>query len=152
MKPFVLTVAIVTTNPSCIKTNREVHPSHESIKNFPKQPKQFQQAYNKMDFAEPNNQQHQLAEHVSYYLEMDHLNSMGKLSTEGNEAGNRRFKTEKNLHTFTGSVQIQMEQTLRFDISIRTINQKLFHVENVGVKTTLRQTESVHCIMYHRLV
>ena len=95
MKPFVLTVAIVTTNPSCIKTNREVHPSHESIKNFPKQPKQFQQAYNKMDFAEPNNQQHQLAEHVSYYLEMDHLNSMGKLSTEGNEAGNRRFKTEK---------------------------------------------------------
>ena len=72
-------------------------PSHESIKQFSKQAKQFQQAYNKMDFAEPNNQQHQLAEHVSYYLEMDHLNSMGKLSTEGNEAGNRRFKTEKTF-------------------------------------------------------
>ena len=97
------------------KTSREVHPSHESIQNFPKQAKLFQQAYNKMDFAESNNQQHQLAEHGSYYLEMDHLNSMGKLSTEGNEAGNRRFKTEKKLHTFTGSVQIQMEQTLRFE-------------------------------------
>ena len=58
---------------------------------------------------------HQLPEHSFHYLNMPQLKSVGKLSTEGNEAGNRRFKNKKKLHTFTGSIQSQMEQSIRFE-------------------------------------
>ena len=73
-----------------------MHPTNEEITNFPQQAKTFQKAYKKLTFAEPNNQMHQLPEHSFHYLNMPQLKSIGKLSTEGNEAGNRRFKNEKN--------------------------------------------------------
>ena len=97
------------------KTSRKLHPTNEEITNFPQQAKTFQKAYKKLTFAEPNNQMHQLPEHSFHYLNMPQLKSIGKLSTEGNEAGNRRFKNEKKLHTFTGSIQSQMEQSIRFE-------------------------------------
>ena len=95
--------------------SRKLHPDERDILSFNNKAKEFSEAYADLSWAQPNNQMHALTEHTNYYLQLDGVRSLGKLSTEGNEAGNRRFKTEKRMHTFTGSVLEQMNQSLRFE-------------------------------------
>ena len=97
------------------KISRRLHPTQEDKDSFEAKARRFSEAYTDIGWAEPNNQMHAVTEHTSYYLQLEGVNSLGKLSTEGNEAGNRRFKTEKKLHTFRGSVHEQMSQIVRFE-------------------------------------
>ena len=99
------------------KVARQISPSDEDINSFSSKASEFMVSnLTNLPFCEPNNQIHSLVEHTSPFFKEKGLRSLGKLSTEGNEAGNSRFKMTKRLQTFRGDLHAQMSQLIRYDL------------------------------------